>query len=56
MLRVFLSAGYKAPREMTWLTGLAAFLLILGFSLSGYLLPWDQKGVLGDDRDDQRRS
>ena len=43
MLRVFLSAGYKAPREMTWLTGLAAFLLILGFSLSGYLLPWDQK-------------
>ena len=43
MLRVFLSAGYKAPREMTWLTGLAALLLILGFSLSGYLLPWDQK-------------
>ena len=43
MLRVFLFAGYKAPREMTWLTGLAAFLVILAFSLSGYLLPWDQK-------------
>jgi len=43
LLRVFLSAGYKAPREMTWLTGLVAFLIILGFSLSGYLLPWDQK-------------
>ena len=23
LLRVFLSAAYKAPREMTWLTGLA---------------------------------
>jgi ubiquinol-cytochrome c reductase cytochrome b subunit len=43
LLRVFLFAGYKAPREMTWLTGLAALLVILAFSLSGYLLPWDQK-------------
>ena len=31
LLRVFLFAGYKAPREMTWLTGLAAFLVILAF-------------------------
>jgi ubiquinol-cytochrome c reductase cytochrome b subunit len=43
LFRVFVSAGYKAPREVTWLTGLVAFLVILGFSLSGYLLPWDQK-------------
>jgi len=43
MLRVFFYAAYKAPREVTWLTGLSAFLIILGFSLSGYLLPWDQK-------------
>ena len=43
LLRVFLFAGYKAPREVTWLTGLVAFLVILGFSLTGYLLPWDQK-------------
>ena len=28
---------------MTWLTGLVSLLVILGFSLSGYLLPWDQK-------------
>jgi ubiquinol-cytochrome c reductase cytochrome b subunit len=28
---------------VTWITGLAAFLIILGFSLSGYLLPWDQR-------------
>ena len=28
---------------MNWITGVVLFLLILGFSLSGYLLPWDQK-------------
>jgi ubiquinol-cytochrome c reductase cytochrome b subunit len=43
MLRVFLFGSYKAPREVTWLTGILLFLLILGFALSGYLLPWDQK-------------
>lgn len=41
--RVFVLGSYKAPREVTWLTGLVSLLLILGFSLSGYLLPWDQK-------------
>jgi ubiquinol-cytochrome c reductase cytochrome b subunit len=43
LLRAFLSGAYKAPREVTWHTGLVLLLLILGFSLSGYLLPWDQK-------------
>lgn len=43
LLRVFLSGAYKAPRELTWITGLVMLLVILGFSLSGYLLPWDQK-------------
>ena len=43
MLRVFLYGSYKAPREVTWLVGVVLFLLILAFSLSGYLLPWDQK-------------
>ncbi|MCA1586971.1 MAG: cytochrome b N-terminal domain-containing protein, partial [Acidobacteria bacterium] len=43
MARVFLFGSYKAPREVTWLTGVVLLLLILGFSLSGYLLPWDQK-------------
>lgn len=43
MLRVFLLGSYKAPREATWLSGLLMLLVILGFSLSGYLLPWDQK-------------
>ncbi|MGE3273465.1 MAG: cytochrome b N-terminal domain-containing protein [Vicinamibacterales bacterium] len=43
MMRVFFWGSYKAPREVTWLTGVVLLMLILGFSLSGYLLPWDQK-------------
>ncbi len=43
MLRVFVYGSYKSPREVTWLVGVALFLLILAFALSGYLLPWDQK-------------
>jgi ubiquinol-cytochrome c reductase cytochrome b subunit len=43
LARAFWSAGYKAPREVTWITGVTLLLLILAFSLTGYLLPWDQK-------------
>jgi ubiquinol-cytochrome c reductase cytochrome b subunit len=43
MLRVVLFGSYKQPREVTWITGVVMLLVILAFSLSGYLLPWDQK-------------
>jgi len=43
MMRVVALGSYKKPREATWLTGVVLLLLILGFALSGYLLPWDQK-------------
>jgi ubiquinol-cytochrome c reductase cytochrome b subunit len=43
MLRVVLFGSYKKPREVTWITGVVLLLVILAFSLSGYLLPWDQK-------------
>ena len=43
MLRVVLFGSYKKPREVTWITGVVLLLVILGFALSGYLLPWDQK-------------
>lgn len=43
LIRVFLFGAYKAPRELTWATGVVMLLVILAFSLSGYLLPWDQK-------------
>jgi ubiquinol-cytochrome c reductase cytochrome b subunit len=43
LLRVVVLGSYKAPRELTWLTGLALLGLVLGFALTGYLLPWDQR-------------
>lgn len=43
MLRVVVLGSYKKPREVTWMTGVVLLLLILGFALTGYLLPWDQK-------------
>ena len=41
--RVVVFGAYRAPRELTWLSGLALMLLILAFALTGYLLPWDQR-------------
>jgi len=43
LLRVVVFASYKPPRELTWLSGLALLGLVLGFALTGYLLPWDQR-------------
>jgi ubiquinol-cytochrome c reductase cytochrome b subunit len=43
MLRVLLFGSYKPPRELTWISGIVLLLLILGFALTGYLLPWDQR-------------
>jgi cytochrome b6 len=38
---VYFTKAYRAPRELTWVTGCLAFFLALGFGFSGYLLPWD---------------
>jgi ubiquinol-cytochrome c reductase cytochrome b subunit len=43
LLRVFFTGAYKAPRELTWLTGVLLFAIVLAFGFTGYLLPWDQK-------------
>jgi quinol-cytochrome oxidoreductase complex cytochrome b subunit len=42
MFRTFLTGSYKAPRQFTWLTGVALLMITLGLSYTGYLLPWDQ--------------
>ena len=42
MCRVFWTGSYKAPREFNWVVGVLLFLLTLGLSFTGYLLPWDQ--------------
>ncbi len=43
MIRVFAVGAYKYPREINWLLGVGLFVVVLGFSFTGYLLPWDQK-------------
>jgi quinol-cytochrome oxidoreductase complex cytochrome b subunit len=42
MARVFYTASYKKPREFNWFVGMLLFVLTLGLSFTGYLLPWDQ--------------
>lgn len=44
LLQVVWAGAYRAPREVNWWTGLAMGGLVLAFALTGYLLPWDQKG------------
>lgn len=44
LLQVVWAGAYRAPRETNWWTGLAMGGLVLAFALTGYLLPWDQKG------------
>jgi len=43
MLRVVAFGSYKKPRELNWIVGVLLLLIVLGFALTGYLLPWDQK-------------
>jgi ubiquinol-cytochrome c reductase cytochrome b subunit len=44
LMQVVIDGAYKAPREFNFWFGLGLLLLVLGLSLTGYLLPWDQKG------------
>ena len=41
LISVFFLKAYRAPREMTWVTGAVLLFLALGFGFSGYLLPWN---------------
>ncbi len=41
LVSVFFLKAYRAPREMTWISGAALLFLTLGFGFSGYLLPWN---------------
>ena len=43
MARVYWTGSYRAPRELNWVVGILMLLIILGLSLTGYLLPWDTK-------------
>ena len=44
LLQVVIDGAYRAPREFNFWLGLVLMQITLGLSLTGYLLPWDQKG------------
>ena len=44
LMQVVIDGAYKAPRELNFWFGIALMGVTLALSLTGYLLPWDQKG------------
>jgi ubiquinol-cytochrome c reductase cytochrome b subunit len=44
LMQVVIDGAYKAPREINFWLGLVLMQIVLGLGLTGYLLPWDQKG------------
>ncbi len=44
MLQVVIAGAHLPPREVNWWLGLGLLGVTFGMSLTGYLLPWDQKG------------
>jgi ubiquinol-cytochrome c reductase cytochrome b subunit len=45
MIRVFVMAAYKFPREMQWITGVILLALTIGMGFTGQMLRWDADGV-----------
>ncbi|HET7213848.1 MAG TPA: cytochrome bc complex cytochrome b subunit [Terriglobia bacterium] len=41
MFSVFFMKAYRKPRELTWVSGMLLFFIVLAFGFSGYLLPWN---------------
>src|SRR5947199_5029069 len=48
---VFWNGGYRAPRELNWMVGVVIFLVIVLFSFTGSLLPWDANSYLARSRE-----
>lgn len=44
LMQVVIDGAYRAPREINFWLGLILMKIVLALALTGYLLPWDQKG------------
>lgn len=44
LFQVIWDGAYRPPREFNYWNGLVLMMLVMGLGLTGYLLPWDQKG------------
>ena len=44
LVQVVIDSAYRAPREFNFWFGVIMLFITLATSLTGYLLPWDQKG------------
>ena len=44
VFRVYLTGGFKRPRELTWVTGVVMAVITVAFGVTGYSLSWDQVG------------
>jgi cytochrome b6 len=42
MFSVYFMSAYRAPREITWVTGVLLLFISIAFGFSGYLLPWNK--------------
>lgn len=42
LFSVLFLKSYRPPRELTWVSGVVLFFLVLGFGFTGYLLPWNE--------------
>lgn len=51
MTAVFWNGDYRAPRELNWMVGVLILFVIVLFSFTGSLLPWDANSYLARARE-----